>query len=147
MSGQMEYKPKLNENYMYFLHYISSFESMYLLLPVLIVSFCFTLAFTLLIVSGVALIWKPNDLYSRLVDWFLCGGNTGIVNGTISECHSSQLSRTSFNIAKKKKEKNHSNRFSQTPYLNNGQGLLIKTRVFCWCSLITVLYMFYIILR
>ena len=146
MSGQMEYKPKLNENYMYFLHYISSFESMYLLLPVLIVSFCFTLAFTLLIVSGVALIWKPNDLHSRLVDWFLCGGNTGIVNGTISECHSSQLSRTSFNIAKKK-EKNHSNRFSQTPYLNNGQGLLIKTRVFCWCSLITVLYMFYIILR
>ena len=105
MSGQMEYKPKLNENYMYFLHYISSFESMYLLLPVLIVSFCFTLAFTLLIVSGVALIWKPNDLHSRLVDWFLCGGNTGIVNGTISECHSSQLSRTSFDIAKKKKKK------------------------------------------
>ena len=105
MSGQMEYKPKLNENYMYFLHYISSFESMYLLLPVLIVSFCFTLAFTLLTVSGVALIWKPNDLHSRLVDWFLCGGNTGIVNGTISECHSSQLSRTSFNIAKKKKKK------------------------------------------
>ena len=105
MSGQIEYKPKLNENYMCFLHYISSFESMYLLLPVLIVSFCFTLAFTLLIVSGVALIWKPNALHSRLVDWFLCGGNTGTVNGTISECHSSQLSRTSFNIAKKKKKK------------------------------------------
>ena len=33
-------------------------------------------------------------------------------------------------LPKKKKKKNHSNRFSQTPYPNNGQGLLIKTRFF-----------------
>ena len=35
----------------------------------------------------------------------LCVGATLAVNGIISECHSSQLSRTSFSIDKKKKTK------------------------------------------
>ena len=122
MLDQMEYQPKLNENYMCFLHYISSFESMYFLPPVLLSHF----VFTPLIVGGN----QSNDFHSRLVDWFLCGGDTGAINEIIRECHSSQLSRNSFSIAKKKK-KNHLNRFSRIPYPHNGQGLLIKTRVFC----------------
>ena len=69
-----------------------------------------------------------------------CVGATLAVNCIISECHFSQLSRTSFSIAKKKKI--HLNRFTQTPCLHNGQGLLIDTKAFCWCSLITVLYLF-----
>ena len=46
---------------------------------------------------------QSNDLHSRLVGWFLCGGGTGAINGIIRECHSSQLPRASF-IAKKKKK-------------------------------------------
>ena len=68
-----------------------------------------------------------------------CVGATLAVNGIIIEWHSSKLSRTSFSIAWKKYL---SNRFNQTLYPLNGQGLLIKTRVFCWCSYITVLYLF-----
>ena len=76
---------------------------------------------------------QSNDFHSRLVDWFLCGGDTGEINEIIRECHSSQLSTNSFSIAKKKKKKKkkNSNRFSRTPYPHNGRGLLIKTRVFC----------------
>ena len=138
MSGQMECQPKLHV--FFTLHY--KFWKYVLLTTISFVSFCFTLAF----VGGVALIWKPLlhsglDLHSGLVDWFLCGVGTGAINGIISECYSSQLSRTSFSIAKKKK-KNHSNSFNQTPYPYNHQDLLIKTKVFCWCSLITVLYLF-----
>ena len=61
MLDQMEYQPKLNENYMCFLHYISSFESMYFLPPVLLSHF----VFTPLIVGGVALIWKPVKRFSQ----------------------------------------------------------------------------------
>ena len=97
MLDQMEYQLKLSENYMCFLHYISSFESMYFLPPVLLSHF----VFTPLIVGGN----QSNDFHSRLVDWFLCGGDTGAINEIIRECHSSQLSRNSFSIAKKKKKK------------------------------------------
>ena len=143
MSSQMVRQPKLNENYMFFtLHF--KFWKYVLLTTSSFVSFCFTLAFNPLSLLLPSYGNQSNDLHSRLVDWFLCGGGTGAIKGIIRECHSSQLSRTSF-IAKKKKKKrkkNYWNRFSQTSYSHNVQGLLIKTRIFCRCSLITALYLF-----
>ena len=58
-SEQIKRQPKLNENYMCFLHYISSFEKYVLLNASSFASFCFALAFSPLIAGDVVLIWKP----------------------------------------------------------------------------------------
>ena len=125
---------------MCFLHF--RFWKYVLLTTSSFVSFCFKIAFTPLIVGGAALIWKPVKWFTQQTGWLVSvWDSTDAINGIISEWHSSQLSRTSFSMAKKSR-KNHSNRFNLNPYPYNGQGLLIKTKVFCWCSLITVLYLF-----
>ena len=134
--GQMECQPKLNEKYMCFLHCISSFESMYFLPPV----FLFYISFYPIKCQQCCPHMETSQIIctaGRLTGF--CVGATLAVNGIIIEWHSSKLSRTSFSIAWKKYL---SNRFNQTLYPLNGQGLLIKTRVFCWCSYITVLYLF-----
>ena len=125
---------------MCFLHF--KFWKYVLLTTSSFVSFCFKIAFTPLIVGGAALIWKPVKWFTQQTGWLVSvWDSTDAINGIISEWHSSQLSRTSFSMAKKRR-KNRSNRFNLNPYPYNGQGLLIKTKVFCWCSLITVLYLF-----
>ena len=125
---------------MCFLHF--RFWKYVLLTTSSFVSFCFKIAFTPLIVGGAALIWKPVKWFTQQTGWLVSvWDSTDAINGIISEWHSSQLSRTSFSMAKKRR-KNRSNRFNLNPYPYNGQGLLIKTKVFCWCSLITVLYLF-----
>ena len=125
---------------MCFLHF--RFWKYVLLTTSSFVSFCFKIAFTPLIVGGAVLIWKPVKWFTQQTGWLVSvWDSTDAINGIISEWHSSQLSRTSFSMAKKRR-KNHSNRFNLNPYPYNGQGLLIKTKVFCWCSLITVLYLF-----
>ena len=124
---------------MCFLHF--RFWKYVLLTTSSFVPFCFKIAFTPLIVGGAALIWKPVKWFTQQTGWLVSvWDSTDAINGIISEWHSSQLSRTSFSMAKKRR-KNHSNRFNLNPYPYNGQGLLIKTKVFCWCSLITVLYL------
>ena len=125
---------------MCFLHF--RFWKYVLLTTSSFVSFCFKIAFTPLIVGGAALIWKPVKWFTQQTGWLVSvWDSTDAINGIISEWHSSQLSRTSFSMAKKRR-KNRSNRFNLNPYPYDGQGLLIKTKVFCWCSLITVLYLF-----
>ena len=125
---------------MCFLHF--KFWKYVLLTTSSFVSFCFKIAFTPLIVGGAALIWKPVKWFTQQTGWLVSvWDSTDAINGIISEWHSSQLSRTSFSMAKKRR-KNRSNRFNLNPNPYDGQGLLIKTKVFCWCSLITVLYLF-----
>ena len=82
---------------------------------------CFTLAFNPLIASVALETSQFICTANRLTGFYV--GTTLAVNGLISRCHFSQLSRTSFSIAwRKKRKKIHSN-------------------TFC-CSLITVLYLF-----
>ena len=134
---------KIKWKSMYFLHYISSFEKYVLLTTSSFVSFCFTLAFTPLTFDGVALTWKPVRWFAQQTGWLVSvWGGTGAINGIIRECHSSQLSRTLFVAKKKKKKKKSLKQIQSDPLSHNGQGMLIKARVFCRCSLITVLYLF-----
>ena len=76
---------------------------------------------------------------NRLTGFYV--GATLAANELISGCHFSQLSRPSFSISWKKKslKQIHSN-----PLPRNDQSLmLIETKAFGWCSLITVLYFFH----
>ena len=137
MSNQMECQPKLLK---FFTLYFKIWKYL-LLITNSSVSFCFTLAFTPLIVLPSYGI-QSNNLHNGQVDWFLCGGSTGTINGIISVILDSSHNFLELHLALPKKKNQEKNRLSQTPYPHNGQGLLIKTRVFCWCSLITVLYLF-----
>ena len=104
------------------------------------VSFCFTLAFTPINCQRCCCHIETSQMICTR-DWLtgFCVEATLTVNGIISAILHNFPERHSASPWKKKK--NHSNRFIQTPYPHNSQGLLIKARVFCWCSFITVLYL------
>ena len=98
------------------------------------VSFRFILAFTPMNCQRCCCHMETSQMICT-VDWLtgFCVEETLTVNGIISAILHNFPERHS---ALPKKEKKSLKRFIQTPYPHNSQGLLIKARVFCWCSFI-----------